>query len=246
MPSPSRPAPPGPAAASQISPAASEKQRRILTAARELCSERGFEATRMEEIASRAGVSKGTLYNFFASKEDLFVDAVLASYQDFDGLLPAVEDESLDPVKRLEALAESLAGGFQVISQQILLAHQAWSVVLRSPAARERLFGTLREIYAGFTRDLTGILSAGIESGGFRADLDVDVVAATWIATFDGLLYRAGFDDPGRVGFCSAGGVRACLDWLTARVLAVSEDRQVDTHDTANPDLPAPAEDGSA
>ena len=43
----------------------------LLDAALELFVERGFAATRMEEIATLAGVSKGTLYLYYASKEDL-------------------------------------------------------------------------------------------------------------------------------------------------------------------------------
>jgi AcrR family transcriptional regulator len=44
----------------------------ILDAALELFTEKGFVATRLDEIADRAGVSKGTLYLYFDSKEDMF------------------------------------------------------------------------------------------------------------------------------------------------------------------------------
>jgi AcrR family transcriptional regulator len=44
----------------------------LLDAALELFVERGYAATRLDDIASRAGVSKGTLYLYFANKEDLF------------------------------------------------------------------------------------------------------------------------------------------------------------------------------
>ncbi len=44
----------------------------LLEAALELFVERGFASTRLDEVAARAGVSKGTLYLYFASKEDLF------------------------------------------------------------------------------------------------------------------------------------------------------------------------------
>jgi AcrR family transcriptional regulator len=63
--------------------AASARQRRkearpqeLLEAALELFVEKGFAATRSEEVASRAGVSKGTLYLYFPSKEELFKAAV--------------------------------------------------------------------------------------------------------------------------------------------------------------------------
>ena len=44
----------------------------LLAAALELFVERGYAATRLDEVAGRAGVSKGTLYLYFDSKEELF------------------------------------------------------------------------------------------------------------------------------------------------------------------------------
>ena len=44
----------------------------LLDAALDLFVEKGFAATRVEEVARRAGVSKGTLFLYFSSKEDLF------------------------------------------------------------------------------------------------------------------------------------------------------------------------------
>jgi TetR/AcrR family transcriptional regulator len=44
----------------------------LLDAALDLFVEKGFSATRVDEVAARAGVSKGTLFLYFQSKEDLF------------------------------------------------------------------------------------------------------------------------------------------------------------------------------
>lgn len=44
----------------------------ILSAALEVFAERGFQAARLEEVARRAGVSKGALYLYFETKADLF------------------------------------------------------------------------------------------------------------------------------------------------------------------------------
>jgi len=44
----------------------------LIEAALELFVEKGFAATRAEEVAKRAGVSKGTLFLYFSSKEELF------------------------------------------------------------------------------------------------------------------------------------------------------------------------------
>src|SRR5450830_198984 len=48
------------------------RPRELLAAALDLFVEKGFAATKVEEVARRAGVSKGTLFLYFASKEELF------------------------------------------------------------------------------------------------------------------------------------------------------------------------------
>ncbi len=51
----------------------------LLEAALDLFVEKGFAGTRVEEVAARAGVSKGTLFLYFSSKEDLFKAVVIDS-----------------------------------------------------------------------------------------------------------------------------------------------------------------------
>jgi AcrR family transcriptional regulator len=51
---------------------AEDRPREICSAALEVFSEKGFAAAKLDEIAKRAGVSKGTLYLYFKDKEDLF------------------------------------------------------------------------------------------------------------------------------------------------------------------------------
>jgi AcrR family transcriptional regulator len=58
----------------------------ILDAALELFVERGFAATRLEDVAQRAGVSKGTVYLYFDSKEELFKSVIRS------GIVRAIEE----------------------------------------------------------------------------------------------------------------------------------------------------------
>jgi len=51
-----------------------EKRARLLAAARSVFAKKGFAATTTAEVAARAGVGAGTLFLYFASKEDLLVD----------------------------------------------------------------------------------------------------------------------------------------------------------------------------
>jgi TetR/AcrR family transcriptional regulator len=61
----------------------------LLAAALDLFVEKGYAATRAEEVAIRAGVSKGTLFLYFASKEDLFKAVVR---ENISGLYPEWSD----------------------------------------------------------------------------------------------------------------------------------------------------------
>ncbi|KAA3646547.1 MAG: TetR/AcrR family transcriptional regulator [Chloroflexi bacterium] len=77
-----------------LSPRAREKRAQVLTAAQKLFLENGFARTSMEAIRLEAGVSKPTLYNYFASKEDLFIAVVHNLMDDFaDDWLPAIRGE---------------------------------------------------------------------------------------------------------------------------------------------------------
>ena len=58
----------------------------LLAAALELFVEKGFAATRLEDVASRAGVAKGTLYLYYENKEALF-KAVIQ-----EGVIPVIVD----------------------------------------------------------------------------------------------------------------------------------------------------------
>jgi AcrR family transcriptional regulator len=53
-----------------------ERPRQILEAALEVFAERGLAAARLDDIARRAGLSKGTIYLYFPNKEELFRDVV--------------------------------------------------------------------------------------------------------------------------------------------------------------------------
>jgi AcrR family transcriptional regulator len=66
-----------------------ERPREILHAALEVFGEQGLAGARIDEIAARAGVGKGTLYHYFAGKDELFRELVRSAVRDLtEGALP--------------------------------------------------------------------------------------------------------------------------------------------------------------
>lgn len=88
---PESPPPDGPSSP-RIALKKQAKREAILAAALVEFSERGFAHARLSAVAERAGVAKGTLYLYFAGKEDLFAGVVRESLPFIERDLPAGED----------------------------------------------------------------------------------------------------------------------------------------------------------
>jgi AcrR family transcriptional regulator len=181
---------------------ANGKRRRILNAAQELFAELGFEAASMEAIARRARVSKGTLYNYFASKEDLLVEAVAESMEGSrQRVLALVSPEGPErPAQRLDATLRALLVGLMPVlaGNAQSLRNQVWGLVGRDSQLRQRVFEHYREFYRRREHEFERALGEGSGQGELRADLDPADVALLLLAVFDGLVFRAAFD-PERV-----------------------------------------------
>lgn len=80
----------------------------LLAAALDLFVERGYAATRLDDVAARAGVSKGTLYLYFSNKEELFKTVVR------ENVLPLIGEAELAIVQHegssIELLREIILG----------------------------------------------------------------------------------------------------------------------------------------
>lgn len=137
----------------------------LLDAALELFAEKGFAATRSEEVAARAGVSKGTLYLYFPSKEELFKAVVRSN------------------LAALIAEGQDLAAAYQGSTAELLrvLMRTWWQRVGHTPAgsitkiviAEVRNFPDLAQFYVDEVvlpahRLLASTLQRGIERGEFR------------------------------------------------------------------------------
>jgi len=74
------------------------KQREILTAARKVFAEKGYEHATIEEIAQRAEFSKAALYHYFQNKEEIFVAALEEIFAAMEKNVAAAFDNQL-PVR---------------------------------------------------------------------------------------------------------------------------------------------------
>ncbi len=97
-----------PARASTREARSAARREAILTAALDEFSARGFAATRLDDVAQRAGVAKGTIYLYFRDKESLFQELIRTMLTPLVGTIEALGKADLP----ISALAEHFADLF--------------------------------------------------------------------------------------------------------------------------------------
>ncbi|MEI7950027.1 MAG: TetR/AcrR family transcriptional regulator [Gammaproteobacteria bacterium] len=139
----------------------------IIDAALEAFTQQGFTATKLDDVAERAGIGKGTIYLYFDSKENLFEEVVR---------------QTLFPMRDA---AEARVGSFTGSAAELLTLHFSHFYVamanpkipplmamisgeaLRFPAIARFFY---EEIISKSQQILRRIISRGVESGEFRAE----------------------------------------------------------------------------
>ncbi len=83
-----------------------ERRQAILTAALDEFSARGFEAARLDDVAKRAGVAKGTIYLYFRDKESLFQELIRAMLTPIVGTIEAMGQADLPAEKLADTIID--------------------------------------------------------------------------------------------------------------------------------------------
>ncbi len=152
----------------------------ILEAATAVFSEKGFHAATLDDVAAAAGVSKGSIYNHFDSKEDV-IDGLSEQWQ-------AVDDETFDsadrksrPVDGLSHVAKTTIRRMQRsgFRDSIRLGLFLWAELLVNPAVQKSQLKLVNE----WRRRVHGLVVAAQEAGEIGPEYD-----AWAITTFLGSL----------------------------------------------------------
>jgi TetR/AcrR family transcriptional regulator len=137
---------------------------RIITAAREEFSRRGFEGARVDQIARRAGVNKQLLFYYFHSKRGLFGAVLARGAAELEQALTAIPASEARSLERIRTTLEA--------HYQYLAAHPDL-VTLLTQAGRSEA-----RPFAPAIKRLVVLLAEGQGRGEVRDDLDPHLAAA--------------------------------------------------------------------
>jgi len=171
---------------SSISPTSSTGDR-LREVAIELFAERGFAGASMSDIARRVGIRKPSLYNYYSSKEELYLDLLessLSSWRD------ASEQALLQPGSFEERLHRHLRRTVEFTSDQphaMAICRQALTQIFGELGARVRR--RLLEERVDYQKLLESFFAAAIEAGEVIST-SPEVLALAWLTFLDGVLFH--------------------------------------------------------
>jgi AcrR family transcriptional regulator len=158
-----------------------EKLTHVLTIAGELFAGSDFQHVCMEDIAQRAGVGKGTLYNLFSSKEDLYFSIIRERLSELLGILERTYDGRHDTLRNLRSFILHLHKFMSKYPHFYLL----WKREEASIVQNDRL--GIGELHGQIRRTVLRVLARGGEEAVIRPGLDHELLADVLLGMVDAL-----------------------------------------------------------
>jgi len=141
---------------------ASETRQKIVEATFAIAAEKGFEQATTAEIARRAGVSEGSIYNHFRTKDDLLIHMVREYAGSFLEALSGEVAAQKDPLQRLDRLIE-----FHV--RFFTREGNIFQVIFgKTPGTRLQWARIIQVVVGPYVELLDEIIREGIEQGVFK------------------------------------------------------------------------------
>ena len=150
----------------------------LTAAALALFVEKGFAATRLDDVAARAGVSKGTVYLYFKSKEDLFKavirESIVPALEEGEAIVAAHQGDSRSLLQKVLNGWWHLIGGTELAGVPKLMISEARNFPEVAKFYHEHAIQRGRRL-------IIGVLERGIAAGEFRpvdVNLAFDIIIA--------------------------------------------------------------------
>ena len=157
------------------------KRQILVEAAAQVFSRQGFANTRVSDISQHAGVGKGTVYEYFSSKEELF----FAVFEWLNEEIRSRIDASVDD----ESTAREVLSTIFLTSAEIITEHrEIFSMNLE-------FWSACRSLYREYRTLTADVIRRGQLNREFRPDIDADQLATVIVSALDGLGVQCWFDE---------------------------------------------------
>jgi AcrR family transcriptional regulator len=157
-----------------------EAKSRILDAANKVFAEKGYHEATMDDIAKRLGVSKGAIYLYFSSKEDLFEAMCKTAPQAFKEILFSSFGDEANPIQSATQFFDKM---LKLSASNPGLSFEILAEASRNPSLKR----ILKQNHEEYERVLTSFLAEGRKRKIVGDNLDIRPLANALIALWNGL-----------------------------------------------------------
>jgi AcrR family transcriptional regulator len=165
-----------------------QKKKQIALLALDIFADHGFEGASVSQIAEAAGIGKGTVYEYFESKEDLAFAAIHAWMEEMEKGAEELLGSIDDPVERLRRYVDAAMEAFVGDPRTVRLSVAIFQMLIAGSWLDPRR-NLIREMFAGMRKSLVSILLEGVSRGIFRPEVAraAETIAINLIAYLDGI-----------------------------------------------------------
>lgn len=158
----------------------------ILEAAERVFVREGYRETKMADVATETGVSVGTLYNYFDSKELIFASIIERGQAEMNARVD-VAAEAADPLERVRAV---MTAGYSFIEERGALFTVFMQLGLNSASDIKRVAGdTAEQGYQRFVGVLQAAMEQAAEQGAIRNDMTPSDLAGALTGMSNGFVF---------------------------------------------------------
>lgn len=167
-----------------------EKKSEILKAAMKVFAQKGVADTKMTDISEAAGIGKGTIYEYFKNKSDIFA-AAFAQYMDvLETNIAKKIYKITDPVEKLKTLFHAFGEVFYGDSADFIeMMLDFWAEAVRQKDETGMQLVNLEKLYEDFRKMIGAVLEEGIRLGQFKP-MNTHIIASLMIGMTDGVLLQ--------------------------------------------------------
>jgi len=154
-----------------------ERLKHILEGSLQTFMSLGLRSVTMDDIATRLGVSKKTLYRYVKDKEDLIKQSMELFHQQECNFIESVKSQDLNAIDENFEISKKLIAELQNIHPSVLFDMNKYYPEVRTLFENYKL-----EVVFEWVKDN---LQRGIKEGLYRDDMDVDIISALYILRMD-------------------------------------------------------------
>lgn len=171
-----------------------DRRQAIRKAARALFDAHGYTNTTVDAVAAEAGIAKGSVYNYFESKQALFMDVVFESFAAQDAATDELAAADLSATRKIAGIFDVWLAGVPELRKIGGLVLEFYAAAARGEPSRQAK-ALFDDICAKHRRIIADIVRDGMATGEFHTENEPENAALLIMAVLDGLMLRAVLDD---------------------------------------------------